>query len=172
MTEIKNREQVIAKFTEMLMQFDKDCNKYQTDVYMYIDDDGNASLDTFVNVGGNSWLDDDGYVIYRDKEHYDGALDWYTEISEFADMLGITEEQLKNEASVYHYQTEEFADDITWHEVEVYITDKAEYYETLVDAYYDYINDNAADYEQRAEEIFDEFIAQQEEMERWEREEL
>ncbi len=170
---IRNREELVNELAEMLMQFDKDENQYQTDVYFYYDNTSQTgSLDTFTNVGGNSWLNDDHMTIYTDKEHYDGALDWYTEISEFADTLGITEEQLKNEASVYHYQTEEFADDITWHDVEIYITDKAEYYETLVDAYYDYIDDSASEYEQKAEEIFDEFVARQEEMERWEREEI
>ena len=170
---IKNREELVNELAKMLMQFDKDCNSYQTDVYFYYNNRTQTGiLDTFTNVGGNSWRDDDHMTIYTDKEHYDGALDWYTEISEFADTLGITEEQLKNEASVFHYQTEEFADDITWHDVKIYITDKAEYYETLVDAYYDYIDDSASEYEQKAEEIFNEFIARQEEMERWEREEI
>ena len=34
MKELKNREEFIEQFTEMLMNFTKDCNQYQTDVYL------------------------------------------------------------------------------------------------------------------------------------------
>lgn len=172
MTEIKNKEQVIAEFTEMLMQFDKDCNSYQTDVYMYIDDDGNANLDTFVNVGGNSWLDDDGYVIYRDKEHYEDSLDWWDNVADIATELDMTEEQLRHDAAVDLYDDADESENLDWAEIEKYINDHTDLCEKLYHIYCDYIDDNAADYEQRAEEIFDEFIAQQEEMERWESEEI
>ena len=65
MLTIKNREEIVDKLVDMLVQFDKDCNSYQTDVYLYYDKENqSAELDTFVNVGGNSWLNDDHYTIY------------------------------------------------------------------------------------------------------------
>lgn len=174
MTEIKNREQIIAEFAEMLMQFDKDCNSYQTDVYMYIDDDGNASLDTFVNVGGNSWLDDDHYTIYTDKEHYDNyPIDyWCGDLGEICYSLGITEEQLRHDAAIELYDDVEEADGLEYWELEKYIDNNEDLRNKLFEEYCNFIDDNTADYEQRAEEIFDEFIAQQEEMERCESEQI
>ena len=73
--EIRNREEVVDELTELIMQFERDHNPFQTDVYMYIGEDGNATLNTFINVGGNSWLDDDHITIYRDKPHYDDPID-------------------------------------------------------------------------------------------------
>lgn len=32
MKELKNREELVEQLTEMLMDFAKDCNQYQTDV--------------------------------------------------------------------------------------------------------------------------------------------
>ena len=74
---IKNREQIIDELVEMLIQFDLDCNQYDTDVYLYLDDEGNAELDTFVNPGGNGWLDDDHYTIYTDKQRYEDVISNY-----------------------------------------------------------------------------------------------
>ena len=66
---IKNREEIVDKLVDMLVQFDKDCNSYQTDVYLYYDKENQtAELDTFVNVGGNSYslaeIDLDGTMTY------------------------------------------------------------------------------------------------------------
>lgn len=71
MRQIKNRNQIIQEFADMLMQFDIDMNQYQTDVYLYLAEDGTATLEEFVNVGGNSWRDDDHYTLYTDMEHYE-----------------------------------------------------------------------------------------------------
>lgn len=71
MRELKNRQAVIEQLTEMLMQFDKDFNGYNTDVYLYYNEETKtAELDTFVHVG-NSWRDDDHVTIYTDSCHYD-----------------------------------------------------------------------------------------------------
>ena len=74
--EIKNYDEIRENLADMLVQFDKDANTdYQTDVYLYYDEkEKTARLDTFVNVGGNSWLNDDHKTIYTDKEHYNSGL--------------------------------------------------------------------------------------------------
>lgn len=85
MKELNNHNELVNELTDMLITFDKECNQYQTDVYLYYDKENNtALLDTFVNVGGNSWLDDDHFTIYHDSQHYEDWSDYYTEISEFA----------------------------------------------------------------------------------------
>lgn len=159
-TEITNREEIVVKLAELLMQFDKKLNGYQTDVYLYIDEEtGAAMLDTFVNVGGNSWLDDDGIVIYTDKQHYDSLYDFCTEKSEFADCIGIDYDQLKHdvvqglvdrdeidgdEAGSYEPDYQEFLD---------YVQSREDYVEALETSYFDWIDDNLSDYLTRAEEI-------------------
>lgn len=68
---INNREEIVEKLAEMLVSFAKARNLYQTDVYLYYDvATCTASLGTYDNIGGNSWLDDDHYTIYIDHPHY------------------------------------------------------------------------------------------------------
>ena len=47
--------------------------------YLYLYEDG--KLEQFVNPGGNSWLDDNHYVVYR-CDHSDLEDDWYDEDGE------------------------------------------------------------------------------------------
>lgn len=74
MLRLKNHEEVYEALIEQLKEFEIDKNKYQTDVYLYVKD-GMGSIDTFTNVGGNSWLDDDHITIYIDKEHFETIID-------------------------------------------------------------------------------------------------
>lgn len=69
---ISNYDQILEELTNLLIDFDLDQNEYQTDVYLYIGEDGKARLDTFINVGGDSWLNDDHITIYCDRPHYEG----------------------------------------------------------------------------------------------------
>lgn len=150
---IKNREELVNELAEMLMQFDKDCNSYQTDVYFYYDNrTQTGSLDTFTNVGGNSWLDDDHITIYTDKEHYDdGAYSWIQNEYEMADILGIDIEQLIQEAKkACGYEDDE---EIPYNEIERYVQSVEEYNDALWEAYYESIEDYASEYEETAEEI-------------------
>lgn len=68
MLKLKNHEAVLEALAEQLKEFERELNPYQTDVYLYIED-GEGTIDTFTNVGGNSWLDDDHFTIYTDKQH-------------------------------------------------------------------------------------------------------
>ena len=72
---LKNKEAVLEALIEQIKEFEISLNEYQTDVYLYIDDDGNGTIDTFTNVGGNSWLNDDHFTIYRDREHHNTMMD-------------------------------------------------------------------------------------------------
>lgn len=68
---INNREEIVEKLAEMLIDFAKARHPYQSDVYLYYDEATcTASLDIFDNIGGNGWLDDDHYTIYSDRPHY------------------------------------------------------------------------------------------------------
>ena len=158
---IKNREQLVNELAEMLMQFDRDLNSaYDTDVYLYYDESTQtARLETFVNVGGNSWLDDDHYTIYTDKQHYDSYMDWYEgNLDLIADVLGITIEDLCLETMEYNNTDDE--DDISEADVLYYIYDCGKYGQTLYDYYCDAIdNDYESEYADAAREVWDKFDA-------------
>lgn len=87
---IKNSEQIVAELAALLKTFDLELRSYQTDVYIYLHDDGTASLSEFVNVGGNSWLDDDHRVLYTDREHFDDRFDTFTTIEDLCYAAGVT----------------------------------------------------------------------------------
>lgn len=154
---IKNREQIIDELVEMLIQFDINCNQYDTDVYLYLDDEGNAELDTFVNPGGNSWLDDDHYTIYTDRQRYDSFLDYWTSIGEIADSLEILEEQLIKETRDFLGYDED--DDIEYWDVCKFISDSDfNYYDILFDIYAEDLRDYYInDYYDHAENIIERF---------------
>lgn len=73
--ELKNRDAVVDAIAETMRNLDKESANYETEVYLYIDDNGNGTVDTFVNPGGNSWLDDDHIVVYSDSPHCDDFFD-------------------------------------------------------------------------------------------------
>lgn len=156
---IKNREALIDQLVEMLMQFDKDCNSYQTDIYLYYnEEDQTAKLDTFVNVGGNSWLDDAHYTIYTDKEHYDdGVFSWIQNESEFADILGIPAEQLEEEVRKYNYYDKEDDEELEYYDYREFLKSNDDYMGKLTEAYNDSLEDYHSDYVDKAEYILDRF---------------
>ena len=156
MKEIKNIEAIKQALAELLKQFDKDLNQYQTDVYMYIKEDGTAELDTFVNVGGNSWLDDDHYTIYSDKQHYGTIYDTFQTNEELLEAAGISADDVPREDEDY---------DLEWYEIRDYIKQNDELEKRVQEAYEDCLPDDY-EYEEKAETIIRGFIEEQEEIER------
>lgn len=161
---INNYNEVVENLAELLKQFDIDESMYQTDVYMYVDENGNATLDTFVNVGGNSWLDDNHYTIYTDKEHYEGGFsDWaYGDLSWCAEKCGTnidTVKQIIAENSGWDVE------DINDHDMYSFLTENEQYSEILRSEWIDYLN-SEVDYESIAENILDEAIVEIRECER------
>lgn len=154
---IKNREEIIEQLTKMLMQFDKDCNKYQTDVYLYYDKENQtAKLDTFVNVGGNSWLDDDHHTIYTDREHYDdGVFSYYQQSTEIAEALKMSEEEFGAKIRQYYNMDENENPD--WYEICKFAKSNDEYMEKLTANYNDIIDEMRSEYAENAERIIREF---------------
>lgn len=145
---IKNREAVIEELAEMLKQFDMDRNQYQTDVYAYYNEETEeVTLDTFTNVGGNSWLDDDHTTIYTDKEHYDGISEHFQSIQEFADALDMSVEELTAKTAEYR---EIDIEDVDYYEVQIYVDE--EHIEKLTEVFNEYYLDDVP-YAEIAEEI-------------------
>lgn len=74
-TTLKNYDEVREALVETIGDLEARKNRYQTDIYLYIDENGHGTIDTFANVGGNSWLNDDHITIYTDREHCETKLD-------------------------------------------------------------------------------------------------
>lgn len=151
--EIKNRDEIIDELTEMLMDFDKDMKRYQTDVYCYIDDEGNATLDEFVNVGGNSWRDDEHYVVCVDREHYESEFDAFQDMCIWASAIGISEEDLIKEVAESEEMDEDEVDHYT---VRDYIEHKDNYMEKIHNDYCEDIDEHRDNYYDRACELISE----------------
>lgn len=156
--DLKNADALRDEFVDMLMNFDKRPNEYQTDVYLYVNEDDTGELYEFINVGGNSWLDDDHYTLYSDKQHYEDVLDWYQDEYEIADALGKTEDELKEEALVaLDLQDDYSIDEIGYTDVMKYVETNEEYMDILYDAYDDVIDGMRSEYEDKADDIIDYF---------------
>lgn len=157
---IKNHDEIIEKLTEMLMQFDKDCNGYQTDIYLYYnEEEQTAELDTYINVGGNSWLDDDHYTIYTDKEHYDDIWDYYQTFAELAEYSGIPLDELRKLVIAKLELDDDEAKDfkLDYYEAREYLKQNDEAMEKLTANYNECIDEMQPEYVNRAEIIMQQF---------------
>lgn len=93
--DVININDLVSELAVILRKFEIDLNPYQTDVYFYYDADAKIGrLETFINVGGHSWFNDDHVTIYSDSPNYDDVYDYFNDISEFADALEISENDL------------------------------------------------------------------------------
>ena len=156
MKELKNREELVEQLTEMLMDFAKDCNQYQTDVYLYYDEETQtATLDTFINVGGNSWLDDDHYTIYHDTEHYENWRDYYCNDGDFAWGLDMSNDDFEKEVIEYLNLDDDEKEDyqIQYIDAYNYVISRDDYMDKLIELYKESIEENRADYVEQAEQI-------------------
>lgn len=161
---IKNREQIIEQLTEMFIQFDKDRNGYQTDIYLYYDSETQtAELDTFVNVGGNSWLNDDHYTLCCDAEHYETIWDWFNNSTEIADILEYPT------YTEFDYDVRQFLEmgadeEPDWDDYITFAKSNDDYMEKITAAYNEYIDEMRPDYMRTAEDILERFEREQEEV--------
>lgn len=157
---IQNWTDLVSALADRMLQADIDCNRYQTDIYLYVHEDGSWELEDFVNVGGNSWLDDNHITVWRDKEHLEDWTDWYQTIRDFADTLGVAEDALKQTVLDWINSND---DVITLELSDIYYSDVVEYLRSddtaaqqlaahLEAAYIDYLRSLYPNYLTSAEE--------------------
>ena len=148
--DIKNSAALTEQLRTIVESAAIECRNYQTDVYLYINEEsGEGELYEFTNVGGNSWLDDDHITIWRDREHTESKYDACEEISEFASALDIPEDELIKTAKEWYavkYDMEVEDEDIDW----IVIRDMIDSTEPLREAYddwfRDYVKEDASDW--------------------------
>ena len=157
MKTIKNRAEVIEQLTDMLMQYDKDLRDYQVDIYLYYDKDSQtAELDTFTNVGGNSWRNDDGEVIHHCFANSRDWTDYFTEVGDIADGLDIPCDQLLDETAEYaglNIADTDEEDSVEYIDVWYYIDSRADYTDKLIEFYKASIDKDKPYYADEAERI-------------------
>lgn len=139
MKTITNIAEVMDKAREIITEAVKSCDTYQTDIYLYVDEDGTATVEDFYNVGGSSWLDDDHITLCK----IPGNMDWYDmgygdfNINQFADVLNSDIDTLVKETIQYMDEEEDYKPSDA--EVEEYIRGNDEYMDTLKNNYDEYV---------------------------------
>lgn len=145
---IENTEEVRQRLIRMLMDDARDMCRYQRDIYMYIDDEGHAQLEWFINVGGNSWINDDHILLYRCREHYEGIEDSIDGISHLADIICMSADELIDHVSE---DIEIDRDDVDFDDCYRWAF---EHFDGIISEWYDTcIEDAASDYADQADEI-------------------
>lgn len=165
MSIIKNREQVVDELTDMLVKFSKEMNGYNTDVYAYFNEETKeVTLDTFVNVGGNSWLNDDHSTIYTDQQWHDDIFDSYDNEGDL--LAAATNEDREKSEEIMNEIKKQIAEDedidiedvsVSYFDIRDYIKGNDELMENLSNAHADLIDDMRADYAEQAENIVDKY---------------
>lgn len=156
---LKNYDEIIDELAEILKGFAKQLNEYDTDVYLYYDEETQtAELDTFVNVGGNSWLNNNHFNIYTDKQHHENWIDWFLEDGHncFADALEIDRDNFDKEVLEWvRNEDEDISEDyeVSFDDKIDYVKSKDDYLDKLYDIFCDYIENESYKYE--AEEIIE-----------------
>lgn len=161
MKEIKNREELIKQLTEMLMEFAKDCNQYQTDVYLfYVKETQTAKLDTYPDCSYPDNVDDDNvYIIYSDKQHYENWSDYYTETADFAWGLDMSNDDFEKQVIEYLDLDEDDKEDYQIEYIDAlnYVKSREDYMDKLIEAYNESIDELRTDYAEQAEQIISEW---------------
>lgn len=159
---IKNRVEIVKQLAELLRKFDIELNPYNTDVYLYYDSEKHtADLDTFVNVSGKEWLDDDHYTIYTDRQHPDKAIDSFDTVEEIAEAIGKTKEEIFEGTKKYlDLNDEEYEDWLNSSTLNIWL-DVADfvncYYSVEIQEAYEKLLPDLTEYEATADEIISGF---------------
>lgn len=151
---LRNEDEIISQLEEILKQNSIEMPQYQVDIYLYIDENGIGTLETFTNVGGNSWLNDDHYTVHCMGQHYESVIDTFQSVDEIADAIGISMDELLEEVAVScDYED---VDDVDYYDVARYAEDV--YEDEIYQAYIDFVESLDTDYHWDACQIWDEFI--------------
>ena len=159
MEKITNIREVLDALADRLEQDAIEELPYQVDIYLYIRD-GKAELDDFVNVGGNSWLDDDHYLLHTLPQHNDrGCFDLFDSIPSAAEVLDVTEEYLIHRAWEYVYDEDPGElSSIDYSDVYDMIRHSEDLTDKLQAIFEEYVRDNLrCDIEEQALDILNRF---------------
>jgi len=131
-SELVNRDKIIEDFAKMICDLEIERNPFQTDIYLYIDEETKkGELYRFTNPGGNSWLNDDHITIYNDRPHYDSIFDIYNgDLNLIAETLKKDHEEFKKELATYYNDADPDYDP-PFQDVEQYVKNNPDYMELI-----------------------------------------
>lgn len=157
MATIKNMNEVLEIIVDMMMTHDKQHTSYQQDIYLYFHDDGTAAVELFVNVGGNSWLNDNHYTVMRLMPTNTTWTDYYQCIDDIANGLGCDKQTLKERAAAWLCETgwQYDVDDIDYSDIYDFIKAHPMLLDTLEDGVAEQIEEQRSEYAERAQMALD-----------------
>lgn len=100
-----------SQLIEILEDLERERAPYQTDIYLYFAEDGEPYLTTFINVGGNSWLDDDHIKLWAVRPHDYVELDYMGNEYTVDDLI-------ENEPSYFEDKADAILEEL-WDELEM-----------------------------------------------------
>ena len=163
---ITNREEVVSELADILQEFDKTLSDFQNDVYMYFDEEtGIATLDTFANPGGNSFLKGSCIRLYSHRSNGCSIYDHIEDTIDFAHSLDMDLDVLFSETVQYLIDTnwldEEDRDEYKpdYSDIYDYVSSREDYVDKITAAYQRSIDEERSEYCDQAEWL----IAQAEE---------
>lgn len=149
---LKNREEVVQRLSEMMLELDQERNLFEIEIYLYVDEEGKGTLEYFANPGGNSWRADDHYVIYTCEQFFGSILDEY-ELEDIAQTLSMTVEELKARTAEYHGFDVE---DVDVYDIHDYIENEEELMRKM-DEDYNFNLSTEGNYREMAEDAVEEY---------------
>ena len=159
--ELKNYDELIPQIARMMLDHDKDHTRYQEDIYLYVDADGNGRLSLFQNVGGNSWLDDDHYTLHCMAERYTDWTDTFQDFYSIAGALNWSVATLRDRVAAWVSETTgwyQSAADIEFNEMRHFIEEHPQLRNKMYDAEAQKFENAFSDYVDIATEILDDFL--------------
>lgn len=151
---IKNADEITEELAELLIGYTSRLRvDYDTDIYAYYNErTREVTLDEFINVGGNSWLDDDHITIYRDHQKNEDIFDTYNNKEDLAAALDISEAELTAQVAAYR---DEDPEDLNFYDYAQYMIGNADLMDALEAAYVDAIEANSCICYEIANEIIE-----------------
>lgn len=112
---LNNRYEISSTIRPDLIRILEDLERvrmpYQTDIYLYFTEDGEPYLTTFINIGGNSWLNDDHIKLWSIRPHDYIELDYMGNEYTVDDLI-------ENEPSYFEDKADAILEEL-WDELEM-----------------------------------------------------
>lgn len=151
----KNRDELIEKLTDILIDCDTGYNDCETDVYIRCDTENHtAEISTdFVKDGRKNM---EYYILYTDKPHDIISQHWTTIEQIVNDLDDVSEEDLRIEVAEF-LELEEDEYQLQYDDLIAYAHENLLYFETLMSLHENFAKDNREKYQKQAEKIISEF---------------
>lgn len=154
---IKNYTDVYIELKSMLKELDREPRNYQIDIYMYLNDSGDATLYEYPNIGGNNWLNDDHITIYSAEPNNRDFFEIATTIADLSESISLPLDELERKTRDF-LELDDY-ERINYSDIKAFIQSDEELMNNMKQTYYktlDEMSGNSREYEEKAESILSE----------------